>query len=243
MKTNDLASTLFNQSFNHAWRTRLKIVLAILCSLSLGLMAACKPSSSATPNRDEFDSLLNEKNYAQIKAGKFLMGTPEESEEHLPDDIEDRERPQHSVLISKPFEMGKYEVTQPQWEAVMGTNPSAFKSQEMPVTNVSWHDVQEFFKRLEPLDDKYTYRLPTEAEWEYACRAGSTGNFTGEDFDPEDEMEREREMKKVREKGGARERKEEKEKEKKRDERKKGEAEGQDARMKNYYLLLAEKER
>ncbi len=96
--------------------------------------------------------------------------------------LEDRERPQHRVLISRPFEIGKYEVTQAQWEAVMGSNPSAFKGLELPVTNISWNDTQEFLKTLQTHDTHYVYRLPTEAEWEYACRAGSTGNFAGEDF-------------------------------------------------------------
>ncbi len=230
MKINDLAHACFNRSINP---THAKAGLTICLSLLLGLMAACKPSSSATPNRDEFDSLLNEKNYAQIKAGNFLMGSSADKDEVLPDDIENRERPQHRVMISQAFEMGKYEVTQAQWEAVMGANPSAFKGADLPIANVSWIDVQEFLKRLEPLDDKFIYRLPTEAEWEYACRAGSTGNFTGEEFKPE-EPEKEGERERKKEGGKKRERERKREKEKNR---------SPEMVVKNYLSLLAEKER
>jgi formylglycine-generating enzyme required for sulfatase activity len=207
--------------------------------LSFGL-TACKPSSSATPNRDEFDSLLSEKSYVQIKPGNFLMGSPVDEEEVLSDDVENRERPQHRVLISSPFEMGKYEITQAQWEALMGNNPSAFKGTDLPIANVSWNDVQEFIKRLEPLDDKYRYRLPTEAEWEYACRAGSTGNFTGEEFKPEAEREKEREREAGKNRAGGREKKEEREREREREKKKSRDPQ---AKIKDYYYLLAEKER
>ena len=80
------------------------------------------------------------------------------------------------------FWLGKYEVTQGQWEAVMGNNPSIFKGTDLPVENVSWDDCQEFFKKLNALPEVkksgWTYRLPTELEWEYACRAGSTGGYS-----------------------------------------------------------------
>ena len=192
---------------------------AIVCVsallLAVGLLAACQPSSSATPNRDALDSLLSEKNYAQIKAGNFLMGTPDDEAELITDNMEGRERPQHRVLISKAFEMAKYETTQAQWEAVMAGNPSSFKGPDLPVTNISWNDVQEFVKRLQPLDDRYVYRLPTEAEWEYACRAGSTGNFAGEEFKSEEELEREYEKeKKISKDEREREREREREKRK-----------------------------
>ena len=78
--------------------------------------------------------------------------------------------------------MGKYEVMQGQWQAVMGDNPSKVKdcSWQCPVENVSWEDAQQFIQKLNARNDGYTYRLPTEAEWEYACRAGSTGDFAGD---------------------------------------------------------------
>jgi formylglycine-generating enzyme required for sulfatase activity len=77
------------------------------------------------------------------------------------------------VGITKRFEIGKFEVTQAKWEAVMGSNPSSSRGPSKPVDSVSWEDAQEFILRLNALDPDYRYRLPTEAEWEYAGRAGS----------------------------------------------------------------------
>jgi formylglycine-generating enzyme required for sulfatase activity len=108
--------------------------------------------------------------FVQISAGELMMGSENDSSD---------EKPVHRVRISHPFEMGKYEVTQAQWEAVTGINRSRFKGANLPVTNISWHDVQEFIKKLNVRNHGYIYRLPTEAEWEYACRAGSTGEYSG----------------------------------------------------------------
>jgi hypothetical protein len=88
--------------------------------------------------------------------------------------------PAHQVTIGKGFFMGEYEVTQAQWQAVMKNNPSHFKGDDLPVEEVSWDDAQEFIRRLNARGDGYTYRLPSEAEWEYACRAGTTGDFAGD---------------------------------------------------------------
>ena len=105
-----------------------------------------------------------------LPAGEFMMG----SDYYEPD-----ERPVHRVVISKPFYLGKYEVTQAQWLAVMGTNPSHFKGDlNRPVERVSWHMVQEFIRRLNSREGHTKYRLPTEAEWEYATRAGSTTQYS-----------------------------------------------------------------
>ncbi|MCY2926365.1 MAG: formylglycine-generating enzyme family protein, partial [Planctomycetota bacterium] len=106
-----------------------------------------------------------------IPAGKFMMGSPETEKDRQPD-----EGPQHEVTISKPFYMGVYEVTQAQYEAVMGTNPSAFKGSENPVEQVSWDDAVEFCKALSAKTGK-AVRLPTEPQWEYACRAGTKTRF------------------------------------------------------------------
>jgi formylglycine-generating enzyme required for sulfatase activity len=109
-----------------------------------------------------------------IPAGSFMMGSPDSEKDRSND-----EGPQHRVTISKPFYMGKFEVTQAQWQAVMGSNPSNFKNcDNCPVERVSWNDAQEFIKKLNALNDGFTYRLPSEAEWEYACRAGTTTAFS-----------------------------------------------------------------
>ncbi|MFL6274196.1 MAG: formylglycine-generating enzyme family protein [Blastocatellia bacterium] len=108
--------------------------------------------------------------FVQIPAGEFMMGA---------ETAGPAEKPVHRVRLSQPFEMSKYEITQAQWEAVMGNNPSYFKGGNRPVEQVSWYDAQEFIERLNALDDGYAYRLPTEAEWEYACRAGSKGDYAG----------------------------------------------------------------
>ena len=113
-----------------------------------------------------------------IPAGEFTMGSP--------DNEKDRsaiEGPQHRVTITPPFYMGMYEVTQAQWQAVMGSNPSSFKGGNLPVESVSWNDCQEFIKKLNTLGQGI-FRLPTEAEWEYACRAGTVTRFYwGDDND------------------------------------------------------------
>jgi formylglycine-generating enzyme required for sulfatase activity len=109
-----------------------------------------------------------------IPSGNFLMGSPPEELDRFDD-----ESPQHQVSIST-FFLGKYAITQAQYKAVMGNNPSHFKgeadSSNHPVENVSWNNATEFCYRLSKLTGK-EYRLPSEAEWEYACRAGTTTPF------------------------------------------------------------------
>ena len=117
--------------------------------------------------------------FVLTKPGSFVMGSPLD-EPGRGDD----EGPQHRVTISQAFYIGKFEVTQGQWLAVMGTNPSKFKAgDDYPVELVSWNDVVEFCRKLSDREG-VTYRLPTEAEWEYACRAGSTTEYYwGDDID------------------------------------------------------------
>ncbi len=105
-----------------------------------------------------------------IPGGTFMMGSPENEK-----DRSSNEGPQHEVIV-KPFLMGKYPITQAQWIAVMGKNPSRYKGDNRPVEFVSWHDSVEFCKRLFDKTGK-AYRLPSESEWEYACRAGTTTPF------------------------------------------------------------------
>lgn len=106
----------------------------------------------------------------KIPGGSFLMGSPENEPERI-----DSEGPQHRVNI-KPFFMGKFPVTQEQYQAVMGENPSKFKGENKPVESVSWHNAVEFCNRISQRIGK-AYRLPSEAEWEYACRAGTITPF------------------------------------------------------------------
>ena len=114
-----------------------------------------------------------------IPGGKFLMGAPASEEES-----EDSERPQHWVTVP-PFFLGKYQVTQAQWEAVMGNNPSRFEGPNRPVEGVYWNDCVKFCKELSQLTQK-NVRLPSEAEWEYACRAETTTPFYfGETITPD----------------------------------------------------------
>jgi formylglycine-generating enzyme required for sulfatase activity len=111
--------------------------------------------------------------FVLISAGTFLMGSPDSDAGAY-----DNEKPAHQVTISQPFYLGKYPVTQAQWATVMGNNPSVFKGHpDWPVENVSWEDVHEFIQTLKAREDGEDYRLPTEAEWEYACRAGSTTSY------------------------------------------------------------------
>jgi formylglycine-generating enzyme required for sulfatase activity len=102
-----------------------------------------------------------------IPAGSFTMGD------------NDYFMPAHRVTITKPFYLGNHEVTQEQWEAVMGSNPSHFKGPKNPVENVSWDDCQQFLVKLNAKSGGKgsKFVLPTEAQWEYACRAGSTGKY------------------------------------------------------------------
>ena len=113
-----------------------------------------------------------------VPAGSFTMGADKNFE-----DASDDETPQHRVTISKPFYLGKFEVTQAQWTAVMGNNPSKYKGRNNPVEQVSWDDIQVFIQRLNQKEGHNRYRLPTEAEWEYAARAGTESTYSFGDDD------------------------------------------------------------
>jgi formylglycine-generating enzyme required for sulfatase activity len=125
-----------------------------------------------------------------IPKGTFMMGSPEREKGRW------EQETQHEVTISRDYYLGVYEVTQAQYEKVMGKNPSHFQgaivrneNADLPVENVSWDDAVEFCKKLSDLpEEKKTgreYRLPTEAEWEYACRAGSKTSYS---FDDEESL-------------------------------------------------------
>lgn len=106
----------------------------------------------------------------RIPEGKFMMGS----------DLREDEKPIHEVTIKKPFYIGQYPVIQSHWRQIMRNNPSTLVSDNSPVNCISWDDAQEFIRELNSRDDEFEYRLPSEAEWEYACRAGLTGDVTSE---------------------------------------------------------------
>ncbi len=107
-----------------------------------------------------------------IPAGEFSMGAAQGDTEAFGDEV-----PQHKVRITRPFYIAATEVTQRQYEQVMGTNPSRFKGELRPVERVNWRNAVDFCIRLSKIEGRH-YRLPTEAEWEYACRAGSTTRYS-----------------------------------------------------------------
>ena len=112
--------------------------------------------------------------FSLIPPGQFSMGSPPKEEWHRDDEI------LHRVTLTKAFYMGTTEVTQRQWKALMGTNPSFCTGDDLPVETVTWEQAAEFCRKLSDKEG-VQYRLPTEAEWEYACRAGTTTPFhTGE---------------------------------------------------------------
>ncbi|MCP4407942.1 MAG: formylglycine-generating enzyme family protein [Gammaproteobacteria bacterium] len=110
-----------------------------------------------------------------IPAGEFLMGSPPEESGRW-----DNEGPRHQVTLSRGYWLFDTPVTQALWEAVMGNNPSEFKSPQRPVENVSWHEAQDFIERINDRITGLSLVLPSEAQWEYACRAGTpTATFAG----------------------------------------------------------------
>jgi formylglycine-generating enzyme required for sulfatase activity len=137
-----------------------------------------------TSTTNVFQELLT--SMARIEAGTFLMGSPESDPERG-----DNEFPQMQITFTNAYWISKYEVTQSEYTAIMGNNPSYFnEGGSLPVENVSWHESVAFCEKLTQkerqsgrLPEEYVYRLPTEAEWEYAARAGSTNRFSyGDDI-------------------------------------------------------------
>lgn len=111
--------------------------------------------------------------FQRIDAGTFNMGTSKYA----------YSQPVHEVRLANDFYIGKYEVTQAQWEAVMGSDPSANQGDKLPVESISWDDAQQFVSRLNEMEGTTRYRLPTEAEWEYAAAAGTTTLYSFGEID------------------------------------------------------------
>jgi len=141
-----------------------------------GLRVVLAPGSSVA-SKNIIVSLSEDVNLHMIwiEPGTFMMGSPKDELGRRDDEV------QHQVTLTKAYWLGKYEVTQAQYEAVMGTNPSWYKGDDLPVECVSWYDAKEFCSKLTALEreagrlpEGYRYTLPTEAQWEYACRAGTT---------------------------------------------------------------------
>lgn len=126
-----------------------------------------KPKQQAVsrPNQKVIQTIID--NMVYVEGGPFTMGGTSEQG----NDAYDSEKPVHKVTLSS-FSIGKYEVTQEEWQAVMGSNPSKFRGAKRPVENVSWEKCQQFISKLNALTGK-RFRLPTEAEWEYAARGGN----------------------------------------------------------------------
>lgn len=143
-------------------------------SLVLTLFSAALLLAVAGPAQAQGRTFVNKigMEFTLIPAGSFIMGSDRDYQEAAKDEI-----PPHLVTIGQPFYMGKYEVTQRQWAKVMDTSPSEYRGPDRPVENVSWKDAQRFVRKLNEMEGANKYRLPTEAEWEYAARAGSSTRY------------------------------------------------------------------
>jgi formylglycine-generating enzyme required for sulfatase activity len=136
------------------------------------------PSPTPPPKSKQIRNAIGME-FVLIPAGSFVMGSPESERDRRPD-----EGPQHRVNINYDFYLGKYEVTQAQWARVMGGPhqgmkglSSEFFGDNYPVVRLGWNDAKAFVERLSSIDVKFTYRLPSESEWEYAARGGTTDRF------------------------------------------------------------------
>ena len=169
---------------------RIRIIGATIIFLSVGAFAQAetvelssaaqtvKPSRAEAPSHEGFTNTIGQ-TFVYIKPGSFLMGSPPDESSRSADE------PQHRVTLTKGFYLQTTEVTQGQWRMVMESNPAQFQGcgELCPVESVSWDDVRNFIQTLNQRPGTHRYKLPTEAEWEYAARAGTTGPFAGSSMD------------------------------------------------------------
>ncbi|MDR1493276.1 MAG: formylglycine-generating enzyme family protein [Planctomycetaceae bacterium] len=166
-------------------KTNLNIQRYMILGLLLAVLVGCNKTSqsSATTLLDDYEIQsgrtagdrmvlrINGVEYAfrQSPPGNFKIGSPSDESNRGNDEK------QHEATLTHGFWMGETEVTQEQWESVMGNNPSHFKGGQLPVESVSWNDCQDYIKKLNDLvSSDYRFSLPTETQWEYVCRAGTT---------------------------------------------------------------------
>lgn len=141
------------------------------CVLALAIVACTSQKPSERPGAT-WEEPVTGMEFVRVPAGAFVMGL-------RAGETDVRPAPSHSVRITRPYYLGRFEVTQAQWHQVMGTAPSQLSEcgPDCPVESVSWDDVREFLLRLAELNPGERFRLPTEAEWEYACRAGGEARY------------------------------------------------------------------
>jgi formylglycine-generating enzyme required for sulfatase activity len=144
-----------------------KCLAVIAAGVALGIAAA--PCLRAQAPGSTFKDCADCPEMVVVPSGRFLMGSNSPS-------APEYEKPQHIVGFDRPFAIGKYEVTQAEWTAMMMSNLSGYEGERRPVDGATWREVQEFVRRLSMRTGKQ-YRLPTEAEWEYAARAGTQTEF------------------------------------------------------------------
>lgn len=149
-----------------------KIFSIVLIMLLFCGVLGCTGTGETDETESDYTNSIGME-FMKIPSGEFNMGSPSGEE-----DRDDDEGPVHKVTIEESYYLGKYEVTQEQWREVMGSNPSHFKGDDLPVEQLSWYDAQEFIKKLNEKEGTDKYRLPSEAEWEYACRAGTTTRYS-----------------------------------------------------------------
>jgi len=172
---------LMIQNYKSTSALRFVLGAAAILTVSAGLLMAHEmPEESQTIDLGGGVTM----EFVLIRPGSFQIG----DEKYPPDKYYrynggEEGMPAHKVTITKPFYFGKYLVTQEQWKRIMGSNPSHFKGAKNPVDSVNWEDCQTFLRKLKEKLPSQTFRLPTEAEWEYACRAGSSTNFFFGDSD------------------------------------------------------------